>query len=69
MTVEHLLRSLLSHLGVDHQLTTYTDRAGNARREHHLYAEPEVITEVLQFVVRADEKTPIRVFEGDPPPF
>jgi hypothetical protein len=69
MTPENLLRSLTSYLGIDYVLTTTTDKQGSPRREHHLFAEPEIIQDVLKWSLRVDTREPVRIFEGSAPPF
>lgn len=68
-SVEYLLRDLLEHLGVTHVLHTHQGPYGKTVREHHLFADDRVITQVLRYVVQRKEIDPVRVFHGDPPPF
>lgn len=68
-TPENLLRALVAHLGITYRLSIHQDRHGTPVREHHLYAEPEMISQALRWQLRYDGPDTIRVFEGDPPPF
>lgn len=61
--------TLLRHLGVHLHHVAHSKRDGSLTEEIHVYTQPAHMNHVLGWRARQELQTPIRIFEGPPPPF
>lgn len=61
--------ALLAYLGIELVPCTHRQRDGTLLEEMHVFAEPEIIGQVLQWSAGSRHAIHLRVFEGEAPPF